>query len=148
MSLLEGAVGSTPRREQLAADLRAERTPRELRFVLSTAAMPAEQAVSIPVPGSGAALGMALSLDCKEADAPAATLRPAGPTDRVRLRHSSGAPKRVKEVLERMGVPAPDRAGWPVLEWQGEIVWMRGAGLEPTEISARLKVEAAPAPEE
>jgi tRNA(Ile)-lysidine synthase len=144
MGLLEGAGGSTGRREQLAAKLRAERTPRELRFVLSAAgAAPQPAAVTIPIPGSGTAFGTTLALHCDDPGAPAATLRPAAPSDRVRLRHSSGAPKRVKEVLERMGVPAPDRAGWPVLEWQGEIVWMRGAVLEPTELSLRLKLEVS-----
>jgi tRNA(Ile)-lysidine synthase len=144
MGLLEGSVGSTPRREQLAANLRAERTPRELRFVLNTAGVaPQEAALKIPVPGSGSAFGTTISLHCDEPGTPAAVLRAAAPSDRVRLRHSSGAPKRVKEVLERMGVPAPDRSDWPVLEWQGEIVWMRGAVLEATDLSNRLKIEAS-----
>ena len=49
--------------------------------------------------------------------------------DRVRLRHSRG-PKRMKEVFERMHVAAPERQSWPVVEWQGEIVWMQGVELE------------------
>ena len=39
-------------------------------------------------------------------------------------------PKRIKEVFERMHVAAPERQSWPVVEWQGEIVWMQGVELE------------------
>jgi tRNA(Ile)-lysidine synthase len=154
VNLLEGPVGSTPRRKQLAATLRAERTPRELRFVANAAGMGTgrntslEQAtVAIPVPGIGTGLGVSIviSVVSEVPDSPEARLRAAAPSDRVRLRHSSGAPKRVKEVLERMGIPAPDRTGWPVLEWQGEIIWLKGAMLEPTAISSLLTIEAAPA---
>jgi tRNA(Ile)-lysidine synthase len=140
--LLEGPVGSTARREQLVADLRAERTPRELRFLLHAAAPSQPPAtVIIPIPGMGTALGVTLALTTQDPEAPSATLRAAVPADRVRLRHSSGAPKRIKEVLERMGVPPPDRARWPVLEWQGEIVWVKGAVLEPTPVSSRLTIQ-------
>jgi tRNA(Ile)-lysidine synthase len=140
--LLEGPVGSTARREQLAADLRAERTPRELRFILHAAAPSHPPAVvTIPIPGMATAFGVTLALTAQDVEATPATLRAADPSDRVRLRHSSGAPKRMKEVLERMGVPPPDRAGWPVLEWQGEIVWVMGAVLEPTPVSCRLTIQ-------
>ena len=163
LALLAGPVGSTARREQLTAELRVERTPRELRFVYSEtqgsttqagtqAGLPV-QAVSIPVPGEGEGFGVRLRIEPapdwvpEAAPQPAATLRAARPGDRVRLRYSSGAPKRVKEVLERMGVPAPDRAGWPVLAWRGEIVWLRGAVLEPTPLSSRLAISVDPVSE-
>jgi tRNA(Ile)-lysidine synthase len=58
-----------------------------------------------------------------------ATLRNWKPGDRVTLRHSSG-PRKVKEVLERLRVTGTDRALWPVLEVDGQIVWMRGVELE------------------
>ena len=58
-----------------------------------------------------------------------AILRNWKPGDRVRLRHSSG-PRKVKEVLERLRVTGTDRALWPVLEVDGQIVWMRGVELE------------------
>ncbi|MEI9968897.1 MAG: tRNA lysidine(34) synthetase TilS [Terracidiphilus sp.] len=58
-----------------------------------------------------------------------ATLRNWKPGDRVTLRHSSG-PRKVKEVLERLRVTGTDRALWPVLEFDGQIVWMRGVELE------------------
>ena len=160
LSLLEGPVGSTPRREQLSAQLRAERTPRELRLVYSEAhGRPADAAadhVPIPVPGEGAGLGVQLRIalaaeafpDAPPATYPAATLRAPLPGDRVRLRYSSGAPRRVKEVLERMGVPPPDRADWPVLEWQGELVWLRGAVLEPTPLNTQLAITEESRPEQ
>ena len=156
LNLLEGPVASTPRREQLSAQLRAERTPRELRLVYSEAlGHPADAAagsVEIPVPGEGAGLGIrlviTLAAEASSGASPAATLRAALPADRVRLRYSSGAPRRVKEVLERMGVPPPDRPGWPVLEWQGELVWLRGAVLESTPLSAQLAISEEPPLEE
>jgi tRNA(Ile)-lysidine synthase len=52
------------------------------------------------------------------------------PGDRVRLRYSS-APRKVKEVLERMKVTGDDRSRWPVVEVAGRIIWMRGVELEP-----------------
>ena len=159
MELLDGPVGGTVRggtgrREQLTAELRAERTPRELRFVFKaqvpeTQASQSAQEITIAVPGEGAGFGVHLWIaypgahDSKES-LPPATLRAAQPGDRIRLRYSSSAPKRVKEVLERMGVPAPDRAGWPLLVWQGEVVWLRGAVLEPTPLSSLLKIQAEP----
>ncbi len=151
LALLEGAVGTTPRREQLSPELRLERSPRELRFSRTPADSALVQGKStelrIAVPGEGSALGVHLRVtlrlpDQVDAEArPLATLRAARPADRVQLRYSRGAPKRVKEVLERLGVPALDRAGWPLLEWQGEIVWLRGAVLEPTPLSTQLSIE-------
>ncbi len=139
-----------PRREQLTAELRAERTPRELRFLRQAPVQETEAKVSIAVPGEGAGFGHRVRIGMAagaEGEHPPAILRAARPGDRVRLRHSSGAPKRVKEVLERMGVDPPDRAGWPLLEWQGEIVWLRGAQLEPTPTNQQLTVsEAEPPP--
>jgi tRNA(Ile)-lysidine synthase len=53
------------------------------------------------------------------------------PGDRVELRHSGG-PKKVKEILARMGVRGEERESWPVAEWRGRIVWMRGVDvMEP-----------------
>ena len=48
----------------------------------------------------------------------------------MRLRYSSG-PRKVKEVLERMKVSGAERAAWPVLEYAGRIVWMKGVEVEP-----------------
>jgi tRNA(Ile)-lysidine synthase len=49
--------------------------------------------------------------------------------DRVTLRYSSG-PRKVKEVLERLRVTGSDRAVWPVLEVEGQIVWMKGVEVQ------------------
>jgi tRNA(Ile)-lysidine synthase len=71
---------------------------------------------------------------------PHAVLRPWKPGDRVRLRHSGGA-RKVKEVLERMHITGSARAHWPVLEFDGRIVWMQGVELEP-EAGIELTVNA------
>ena len=65
-----------------------------------------------------------------------ATLRNWKPGDRVRLRYSS-APRKVKEVLERLKVTGSSRALWPVLELDGRIVWMQGVEVEP-ELGIRI----------
>ncbi len=145
--LLEGSVGATARREQLTAELRVERTPRELRFVRDGASgrsgKSGGEEIAVPIPGETAGFGVLLRVSHASGEVhPPATLRAARPGDRVQLRYSRGAPKRVKEVLERLGVPSQDRAGWPLLEWQGEIVWLRGAVLEPTALSLELTVDA------
>jgi tRNA(Ile)-lysidine synthase len=59
-----------------------------------------------------------------------ALLRNWAPGDRVHLRHSSG-PRKVKEVLERLHVSGSSRTHWPVLEFEGRIVWMQGVEVEP-----------------
>lgn len=143
-------AGPGLRREELTGNLRAERTPRELRLVYSAKPMGPEPAatpemVAIDVPGEQEAFGWRVRCALAEGasgGAGPATLRLALPGDRVQLRYTRGAPKRVKEVLERMGIPAADRMAWPVLVWQGEIVWMSGALLEPTPVSQGLRVEA------
>jgi tRNA(Ile)-lysidine synthase len=48
----------------------------------------------------------------------------------VRLRYSSG-PRKVKEVLEHLRVTGSERALWPVLEFDGRLIWMQGVELEP-----------------
>jgi tRNA(Ile)-lysidine synthase len=54
------------------------------------------------------------------------------------LRYSS-MPRKVKEVLERLRVTGSSRAIWPVLEFDGRLIWMRGVELEP---EPRLKISA------
>jgi tRNA(Ile)-lysidine synthase len=122
--------------EHLTAELRVERTPRELRLLRSdpSGPLPIQIEYSLPIPGEvvAAAYGLRLRAEIRSPGlvaGPGASLRPARPGDRVKLRYSRG-PKRVKEVLERMGVAAADRKNWPVLEWRGQILWMRGAQVE------------------
>jgi tRNA(Ile)-lysidine synthase len=136
--------GRAGQKLELAQGLSAERTPRELRMAVgsaassdapSTAAVP-EYCLDVPgevaAPAFGLLLRIELAVDPPEPSAPAvATLRNWRPGDRVRLRYSSTAHK-VKEVLERLKVTGSSRAVWPVLEIDGQIAWMRGVELEPT----------------
>lgn len=152
---LEGRAGQ---KLQPAPGLFAERTPRELRLTAATAVdMEAGGATELPeyhlaVPGEveAPAFGLRLRIEAagsnergEEIGRPVlATLRNWKPGDRVRLRHSS-APRKVKEVLERMRVTGTARAVWPVLEWDGRIVWMQGVDVEP---KSGLAVSAEPLP--
>lgn len=128
---------ASPRRQRLTAELMAERTARELRLLREAAASqgaPAPQPVELPIPGDVAAFGVHLraTLRVVELDlhpAPA-KLRPPQSGDRVRLRHSRNA-RPVKEIFERMQLEARQRRSWPLLEWNGRIVWMQGADVDP-----------------
>jgi tRNA(Ile)-lysidine synthase len=142
-------TGRAGQKLALASGLGAERTARELQ--LSTDLEPdpkgksGQAAYTGPIPGEidAPAFGLRLHIELsgrepaepsrnrQTARAPrAATLRNWKPGDRVRLRYS-GAPRKVKEVLERLRVTGTGRALWPVLEVEGRIVWMRGVEVEP-----------------
>ena len=138
---LEGRAGQ---KLELAQGLRAERTPRELRLTLHASSAGAEESIpeyAGPIPGKivAPAFGVRIRIEVSPGMAQGeglagfgkmATLRNWRPGDRVRLRYSSG-PRKVKEVLERLRVTGSSRAVWPVLEVEGQIVWMRGVELEP-----------------
>jgi tRNA(Ile)-lysidine synthase len=124
------------RRQQLAAELWAERTARELRLVRvgARAEGVALEPVEVTIPGSVTGLGVELRLRMaeganQEARVAPAILRAPQAGDRVRVRHSRGA-KALKEIFERMSVGAEARRTWPVLEWEGRIVWMKGVAVE------------------
>jgi tRNA(Ile)-lysidine synthase len=143
---LDGRAGQ---RLALPQGLCAERTARELR--LSVSQEPAtgdqEQQYTVAIPGTidAPAFGVRLRIEHKvehvrlevtENDSvggnglpQTASLRNWRPGDRVRMRYSS-APRKVKEVLERLHVTGTERAVWPVLEAGGRIVWMKGVELE------------------
>jgi tRNA(Ile)-lysidine synthase len=137
---LEGRAGQ---KRELAQGLRAERTPRELRLTVQAALADEADAIADyagPIPGEivAPAFGVRIRMEVSPGAAPEglagsgrmATLRNWRPGDRVRLRYSGG-PRKVKEVLERLGVTGSSRAVWPVLEVEGQIVWMKGVELEP-----------------
>jgi len=133
---LEGRAGQ---KRELAQGLRAERTPRELRLTLEAPTVTEEPVpqYSVPIPGeiTAPAFGIHMRIEIAPPNlhtpaAKTATLRNWRPGDRVHLRHSSG-PRKVKEVLERLRVTGTSRALWPVLEFQGSILWMQGAEVEP-----------------
>ena len=142
MAMCEGKAG---RREMLTAEVKAERTPRELRILRERNAEFAQVTeLRVPVPGrveaNGFGLRMTTEATSSAAALPSATLRVPKAGDRVRLRYTA-APKRIKEVLERMQIAPSDRKSWPVLEWQDEIVWMQGAEVEsPAASAAGLKI--------
>ncbi|HVW77116.1 MAG TPA: tRNA lysidine(34) synthetase TilS [Alloacidobacterium sp.] len=123
------------RRETMTAEVRAERTPRELRIIRERVmARPQVIEYTIPIPGEVVAEGFGFRFiasvpEIQGSPHPPAILRVHKAGDRVKLRYSS-APKRVKEVLERMQVPPAERKNWPVLEWKGEIVWIRGVEVD------------------
>jgi len=137
---LQGRAGQ---KHESAHGLRAERTHRELR--LTAVATPSnepvpEYAISLPGETVASAFGVRIRLDFspgsqftngKEPSArQQAVLRSWKPGDRVWLRHSSG-PRKVKQVLERLRINGTGRSAWPVLEFDGKIIWMRGVELEP-----------------
>jgi len=127
------------RRETLTAELQAERTPRELRLVRSTLlSLVKLPEYTLPIPGElqaedyGLSLKAVVSVNGGKA-IPPATLRSPRPGDRVELRHSRG-PKALKEVFSRLHMDPAQRASWPIVEWQGKIVWMKDVPLaEPEE---------------
>jgi tRNA(Ile)-lysidine synthase len=137
-------AGRAGQKLELAGGFRAERTPRELRLAMGpvsetgNAAAESVPEYTGPVPGEIAAPAFGLRLRISPSAGPekgpvlegVATLRNWKPGDRVRLRYS-GAPRKVKEVLERLRVTGTGRKLWPVLEMGGRIVWMRGVELEP-----------------
>jgi tRNA(Ile)-lysidine synthase len=138
---------------QMERGLRAERTPRELRLfrvdfryapTVDRNPMQAEYALPIPgtvdAPSFGIRLQATVGLDPR-APLPAAILRASRPGDRVALRHSRSRLK-IKEALQRARLPVES---CPVLEWQGEIVWMPGLAIESGAAqSAVLTVTSAP----
>jgi tRNA(Ile)-lysidine synthase len=142
-------AGRAGQKLELAGGLRAERSARELRLSHFQKSDPksktAEAEYRSEVPGEidAPAFGLRLKIELAARDrgklvrvrpegnaaGSSAVLRNWRPGDRVRLRYS-GAPRKVKEVLERLRVTGTARARWPVLELDGRIVWMRGVELE------------------
>jgi len=111
--------------------LMAERTPREIRF--SPGGQPvgrkATVVIELPVPGEAVGFGWRFRAEAENEASPA-IIRGWKAGDRVTLRYSSG-PRKIADVLERLKVSGSDRDGWPVIEWQGQVVWMQGAELQP-----------------
>lgn len=150
-------TGRAGQKLALPHGLLAEKTARELRLSIGHGPPPKGERLEaalydVAIPGEidAPAFGLRLRIEirgevCNAASGPAAAgatpngrsgppartviLRNWKPGDRVTLRHSSG-PRKVKEVLERLRVTGTDRALWPVLEVDGQIVWMRGVELE------------------
>lgn len=115
----------------LPGNLVAERTPRELRILPAEKGDESLPEYELPVPGEVEAKAFGLFFRAEAASKGSnAFIRVWKPGDRVTLRYSRG-PKKVKEVLERMRIPASDRGRWPVVVWEGKVIWIRGAEAEP-----------------
>jgi tRNA(Ile)-lysidine synthase len=125
--VMDGRAGQ---RVSLAGALVAERSPRELRVVRGGRQPDTvrKSGIELPVPGEAAAFGWRFSAQAVSPSLPA-TIRNWRPGDRVTLRYSSG-PRKIKEVLDRLTITGLSRAQWPVVEWQGKIVWMQGVELQ------------------
>jgi tRNA(Ile)-lysidine synthase len=136
--------GNNPSRLQLQNGLRAERTPRELRLLFEEADQPsttrknaAPTEYSLAIPGSVEAPEFGLRIEAvlgkpAQTALPPAILRANRPGDRVTLQHSR-SPLKIREAFRRARLPAPDLC--PLLEWQGEIVWMRGLAVQSSAAS-------------
>jgi tRNA(Ile)-lysidine synthase len=127
-------AGRAGQRLELSQGLRVERTARELRLAIlpvSPSDTEAAAEYTLSIPGVVTGFGVRLRIEVTEpVQCQTATLRNWRPGDRVLLRHSSG-PRKVKEILERLHVTGSDRAGWPVLEVDGRILWMKEVEVEP-----------------
>jgi tRNA(Ile)-lysidine synthase len=128
---------SRPGKFDLPGGITVERSLREIRLTRSSAAASAPgPAYAFPIPGEIRAPEYSLCLRGKRVQdglaGASAVLRPWKAGDRVTLAHSQG-PKKVAEVLDRLHVLGGARKNWPVVEWEGRIVWMRGVQVEAPE---------------
>ncbi|WP_252263726.1 tRNA lysidine(34) synthetase TilS [Paracidobacterium acidisoli] len=139
MALCEPSLPSgRARREMLGEGLMAERTLRELRLERKAAAGEDQEALpelELRIPGTLRVEKWKLSLTATLAGdeagpATMARLRAPKPGDRVYMRYTHG-PRPLKEIFERLRVDAAERRNWPLVEWQGKIVWMKDVTLEP-----------------
>jgi tRNA(Ile)-lysidine synthase len=116
----------------LPGQIRVERSPREIRLTRTPLPVDTVPGAIYPfvIPGEVVAPELGLSLRGEHAGGELpVTLRAWRAGDRVKLRHSV-SPKKVADVLDRLHVLGDARKKWPVVEWQGRIVWMRGAEVE------------------
>jgi tRNA(Ile)-lysidine synthase len=126
---IEGRAGQ---KLSLPGPLAAERTARELRLSCNVPDLDdsrTSEQHSLPVPGEAKAFDRHFRAVAAN-PAPAAIVRNWKAGDRVTLRYSNG-PRKVKEVLERMKISGSARSLWPVVEWEGKIVWMDGVEVQP-----------------
>ena len=128
------------RRVDLTASVVAQRTARELQLQRShRPVVEPAVAVELPVPGMVAMETAGLVFEASLAPdrpgsrdpIPPALIRNARAGDRITLRHTS-SPKKVKEVFERLRVPAEERDRRLLVSWEGQILWMEGVDLDPS----------------
>jgi tRNA(Ile)-lysidine synthase len=131
------AIGeSRPGNFDLPGGITVERSLREIRLSRGSAPPIPGPAYAFPIPGEIRAPEYGLCLHGTRAQdglaGVPAVLRPWKAGDRVTLAHSRG-PKKVAEILDRLHVLGAARKNWPVVEWEGRIVWMRGVEVEAPE---------------
>lgn len=156
-----GASTQAGKRTGIGAQLSAQRSARELRLLKQKLPAPGEDSTTteaslytLPIPGEVTAPNFGIHVrvelgrppPCGNGLAaprvPDAILRAPRPGDKVRLRHSSG-PRKLKDIFERLNIAAADRPSWPLIEWNGEIVWMQGIEIQSGAADAAdLRVEA------
>jgi tRNA(Ile)-lysidine synthase len=121
---------------ELPGGITVERSLREIRLTRSSAPAIPGPAYAFPIPGEIRAPEYGLCLRGERAQegvvGAAAVLRPWKAGDRVTLAHGRGT-KKVAELLDRLHVVGGPRKNWPVVEWDGKIVWMRGVQLDTPE---------------
>ena len=149
-------AGSSQKRLELNPTLSVQRTARELQFfrfaATSKGTVGARESVvlELPVPGSvehGPTFTTILRSDATLA-IPPVVIRTARPGDRISLRYTRG-PKKLKEVFERMRLPEAERSTRLVVAWEGQILWMEGAEVDPESLEKlpfRLEVRPAGPP--
>ncbi len=127
---------SRPGKFQLPGGITVERSLREIRLTRSSAPPIPGPIYPFPVPGEIRAPEYGLCLHGERTQdglsISSAVLRPWKAGDRVTLAHSR-RPRKVAEVLDRLHVLGEARKNWPVVEWEGRIVWMRGVEVEAPE---------------
>ncbi len=145
MADLAPPEGSRARKAELPGHITVERSLREIRLTRSAGPPdpPAGPVYEFVLPGEIRApeYGVCLRGEAESIAAQSAVLRPWRAGDRVTLRHSRG-PKKVAEVLDRLHVMGAARRNWPVVESQGEVVWMRGVEVQAP--GFRFTVQALP----
>ena len=131
------AIGeSRPGKFQLPGGITVERSLREIRLTRSSAPPIPGPIYAFPVPGEIRAPEYGMCLRGERAQeglsSASAVLRPWKAGDRVTLLHSR-RPRKVAEVLDRLHVLGGERKNWPVVEWEGRIIWMRGVEVDAPE---------------
>jgi tRNA(Ile)-lysidine synthase len=127
---------SRPGKFQLPGGITVERSLREIRLTRSSAPPIPGPAYTFSIPGELRAPEYGLCLQGERTQdglsSASAVLRPWKAGDRVTLAHSRG-PRKVAEVLDRLHLLGEARKNWPVVEWEGRIVWMRGVEVDAPE---------------
>ena len=164
------APSSDLRRVDLAPNIYAQRTVRELQMQRFSPLQPApEPSMELRIPGMAQVPGTAqmeadgLVFEAILVDGPPDTrndepsldaispalIRKVQAGDRVTLRHTS-APKKVKELFERLHIPSAERDHRRVVSWKGHVIWLEGVDLDPASLPTlpfRLRVrKVAPIP--